>query len=62
MLSVAGKIYVGILVDRLRRVNGGLIGRDRVRRSDLHTKQIGEKAREKKTQNVCGYYRFGEAI
>ena len=25
LLSVAGKIYVGILVDRVRRVNGGWI-------------------------------------
>ena len=25
-------------------------------------KQIGEKAREKKMQSVCGFYRFGEGV
>ena len=25
-------------------------------------KQIGEKVREKKTQSVCGFNRFGEGI
>ena len=69
MLSVVGKIYVGILVDRVRRVTGGLIEDEqrgfRARRGCVDQiftlKQIGEKAREKK-QSVCGFHRFGEGI
>ena len=56
LLSVVGKIYAWILVDRVRRVTGGLI-------DDVHVgfregrgcvdqiftlKQIGEKGRERK--------------
>ena len=39
MLSVAGKIYAGILVDRVHNVTEGLI---------FTLKQISEKARYKK--------------
>ena len=46
LLSVVGKIYAGIIIDRVRRVTGGLIDdeqgileRGGVRRSDLYTKQ-----------------------
>ena len=56
LLSVVGKIYAGILVDRFLRVTGGLIddeqagfmaGRGCV--DQIFTlKQIGEKAKEKK--------------
>ena len=56
LLSVVGKIYAGILVDRVRRVTGGLIddeqgsfreGRGCV--DQIFTlNQISEKAREKK--------------
>ena len=35
--------------------------RKRLCRSDLHLKQIGEKAQEKKC-NVCGFYGPGEGI
>ena len=55
LLNVVGKIYVGILVDRVHRVTGGLIddeqggfraGRGCV--NEIFTlKQIGEKPREK---------------
>ena len=53
MLSVVGKIYAGILIDRVRRVTWGLIddeqGGFRVRRGCVGRiftlKQIGEKAR-----------------
>ena len=56
MLTVVGKIYAGILVDRVRRVTGGLIDDEQ---SDFRAgrrcveqiftlKQISEKAREKK--------------
>ena len=41
LLSVVGKIYVGIVIDRVRKVTGGLIDDeqgDGVRRSNLHTK------------------------
>ena len=67
MLSVVGKIYAGILVDRVRRATGSLIddeqggfraGRECV--VQIFTlKKIGEKAREKK-RSVCGFYKFGE--
>ena len=56
MLSVVGKIYVGILVERVCRVTGGLIGDEpRGFREGkgcldqiLTLKQIGEKALKKK--------------
>ena len=49
LLSVVGKIYPWILVDRVRRVTGGLIEDEQggfrvgkwVCRSDLHTKTDG---------------------
>ena len=65
-----GKIYEGILVDRVCRVTAVLIddkqggfreGRECVDQIFI-LKQIGEKAREKKEQSVCGFYRFGEGI
>ena len=64
------KIYVGILVDRVRRVTGGWIDDDqggfRTGRGCVDQiftlKQIGKKAREKKTQSVCGFHRFGEDL
>ena len=70
MLIVVGKIYVGILVDGVRRVTGCLIydeqGGFRAGRRCLDQiftqKQIGEKAREKKTQSLCGFHRFGEGV
>ena len=62
-LSVVGKIYAGILVDRVRRVTGGLIddeqlglraGRGYV--DQIFTlKQIGAKARKKKRKVYLGF-------
>ena len=60
MLSVVGKIYVGILLDRVRRVTRGLIGEEQGGfRAEmgcvdqiLTLKQIGEKAREKKRRKT----------
>ena len=56
LLSVAGQIYAGTLVDKVHRVTGGLIddeqGGIRAGRGCVDQiftlKQIGEKAREKK--------------
>ena len=50
MLSVVGKIYAGILVDRVRRLIGGLIDDEQVgfRPGRGFVNQIGEKARGKK--------------
>ena len=69
LLSVVGKIYAGILVDRVNRVNEGLIddeqrgfraGRGCV--DQIFTlKEICEKARQKKL-SVYGFYRFGEGV
>ena len=68
LLSMIGKIYVGILVERFRRVAGSLIDDeqggfragsgcvDRI----FTLNQIWEKAREKK--RVCGFYRLGEEV
>ena len=63
LLIVDGKIYAGNLVDRVRRVTGGLIddeqrgfreGRGCV--DQIFTlKQIGEKAREKKRSVYVGF-------
>ena len=69
LLSVVGKIYAGILVDRVYRVIGGLIddeqGGFRAGRwcivQIFTLKQIGEKAQEKK-KSECGFYRFGEGV
>ena len=58
LLSVVGKIYAGILVDRVCRVTGGLIndkqggfraGRGMCR-SDLHTKAHRLESKREKTQ------------
>ena len=67
LLSVVGKIYVGILIDRVRRVSEGLFddeqGGLRVGRGCVDhiftLKQMGEKEREK-MQSICGFHRFGE--
>ena len=63
LLSVVGKIYAGILVDRVRRVTVGLIdgeqGGFRARRGCVDQiftlKQIGEKEREKKRIAHVGF-------
>ena len=68
-LSVAGKIYAGILVARVRKVTDCLIddeqGGFRVERwcaDQIFTlKQIDEKSREKKC-SVCGFYGLREGI
>ena len=63
LLCVIGKIYAGILVDRVRRVTGGLIddeqagfraGRGCVVQN-FTLKQIGEKAQEKKLRVYVGF-------
>ena len=64
-LGMVGKIYAGILVNRVHRVTGGLIGNEqggfRVGRGCVDqifiVKHIGEKK-----QCVCGFYRFGEGV
>ena len=63
LLSVVGKIYAGILTDRVRRVTGGLIddelgdfreGRGYV--DQIFTlNQIGMKARDKKRRVYLGF-------
>ena len=63
LLSVAGKIYAGVIVDRIRRVTGGLIddeqGDFRAGKGCVDKiftlKQIGEKAREKKRREYVGF-------
>ena len=67
MFSVVGKTSVGILVDRVHKVIGGLIDNEqggfRAGRGYVDhifiLRQIGEKAREKK-HSVYGFHRFGE--
>ena len=69
LLTVVGKIYVGILVDRVCRMTGSLIddeqGYFRAGRGCVDQiftiKQIGKKAREKKCRVYVGF-RFGEGI
>ena len=67
MLSVVGKIYVWILVDRVCRVTGGLIDARGFRMESgcvdqiFKLKQISERAQEQ-MQSVCGFYRFGKAV
>ena len=69
LLTVVGKINAGVLVDRVRRVTGGLINDEeggvragRVCVDQIFTlKQLSEKAREKK-HSVYGFHRFGESI
>ena len=58
-LSVVGKIYAGFLVDRVRRVTGGLINDEQ---GVFREGRGCEKAQEKKTQSVCGFYRSGEGV
>ena len=62
MLSLVGKIYAGILVDRVRKVNEGLIhdikrGQSREGCVDqiFTLKQIGEKAGGKKRRVYVGF-------
>ena len=63
LLSVVGKIYVGIRVDRVRIVTASLTGDEqggfRAWRGCLDQiftlKQIGEKAREKKCRVYVGF-------
>ena len=63
MLIVIGKIYVGSLVDRVRRVSVGLIDKEQGSfraKSEcvdqiLTLKQIGEKAMEKKRRMYMGF-------
>ena len=64
MLSMVGKIIAGILVDRVRRVTGGLnddeqdgfrAGRGCVDQN-FKLKQIGENAQEKKRINLEKVY------
>ena len=60
LLSVVGKIYAGVLVDRIRRVTGGWIdgeqGGFRVGTGCINQiftlRQIGLKVREKKKQSM----------
>ena len=68
LLSVLGKIYAGMLVDRVCRVTGDLIDNEqggfRAERcidKNFPFMQIGEKARERKC-SVHGFYRFREGI
>ena len=69
LLSVVGKIYPEILVDRVRRVTGGLTedeqGGFRAGRGCVDQiftlNQIGEKAREKKCR-ACGCFIDREAL
>ena len=66
---MVGKIYAGILVNRVRKVTEGLIndvqGGFRAGSGCVEQiftlKQIGEKARKKKCR-VCGFYGHGEGI
>ena len=69
LLSVVGKIYAGILQDRVRRVTGSLINNEqggfRAGRwcvdQIFKIKQIGEKAREKKRRVYVGFIDLGKA-
>ena len=69
MLRVVGKIYSGILINRVRRVTGDLIDDEqegfRAWRGCVDqiftVKKIGKKAREKK-RSVCMLYEFGEGV
>ena len=57
LLTVIGKIYTQIVVDRVHRVTGGLIDDEqgeRVCSSDLHNKA--------EMQCVCELYIFGEGV
>ena len=70
LLSMVVKIYLRILLDRVRRVTEGLTddeqGSLRAGRGFVDKiftlKQICEKAHKKKTDNVCWFYGFGEGI
>ena len=63
LLSVVGKIYAGILVDRVHRVTWGLIDDEQVGFREgrgcvdqiFTLKHIREKAREKKRREYVGF-------
>ena len=63
LLSMIGKIFAGILVDRVRRMTWGLIDNEKMGFTagsecvdQIFTlKQIGEKAREKKCRVYVGF-------
>ena len=69
LLSVVGKIYAWILVDRVLRVTGGLIddeqGGFRAEREYVDQiftlKQMGEKTREKKRRVYVGFIGYEKA-
>ena len=66
LLSVVGKIYAGILIERVRRVTRGLIDNEQGSFREgrgcvdqiFKLKQIGEKAREKKRKVYVGFIAF----
>ena len=69
LLSVVGKIYAGILINRVRIETGGLINveqesirAERVCVDQIFTlKQIGKKVREKKRRVYVGFIDFEKA-
>src|SRR5678815_3305278 len=69
LLSIVGKIYAGILVERVRRVTEGLIGEEQgAFRSSrgcvdqiFTLKQMIEKMREKKNKLYLGFMDFQQA-
>ena len=69
LLSVVGKMYAEILVDRVRRVFGGLIDDEevgfRAKRGCVDQifalKQIGEKVQEKKSRVYVGFIDLEQA-
>ena len=54
-----GKIYVGILVERVHKVTEGLID-DNPAGFRAGKGCVDEKAQEKKCSVICGFYRPGE--
>ena len=63
LLSVVGKIYAGIFVDRVRRMTGGLIDDEQGGLKAVSgyvdqiftLKELGEKAREEKRRVYVGF-------
>ena len=70
LLSVVGKLYAGILVERVRRVTEEMIGEEqgafRSGRGCVYQiftlKQMSEKMREKKEESVFGFYGFAAGV